>query len=399
MKFKIKPFACIVVLAVASIISGCEKSGGEIDPAPPATLELDKTEVTFGPTPGSYQDVEYNSNHPVVTAVVEASAAEWCSVIVSTEKIRIQARTINGDYTPRTAKVTVTAGANSNTLLKTITVTQTGIDPPAATLTLSSSSVSVAKDAGAYVEVTATTNQTVLTASVSADETDWCSATVNNKTIRITAITSNTTDSYRYATVTVTAGEGSAATSKEINFSQAGTGTSTEIISLYDFKNGGIVFWISEDETNYKVLSLTEASGAESRWCTERSPQIGANDSENGVANVQKMKEQSGYAEHYPAANYCDNLAGGGWYLPAINELKAVRNATMTPQHVEIPAMNAAMTANGGTILNITGGTYWSSTENSEANATVVRFSDNLVSHFAKDGSARFVRCVKKINK
>ena len=58
-------------------------------------------------------------------------------------------------------------------------------------------------------------------------------------------------------------------------------------------------------------------------WSTNGIFYLSAKSKSDGVANMEKVKQQSGWRAEYPAFRWCDDL-GEGWYLPAINEMKAI---------------------------------------------------------------------------
>ena len=100
----------------------------------------------------------------------------------------------------------------------------------------------------------------------------------------------------------------------------------------------------------------------------------------NGSANTALLKN---HASSFPAAEYCADLVAAGysdWYLPALNELYVV--------YTNLKAGQPAGT------FNFTDGGYWASSDNSTANAWMVRFNDGT--HFlnAKQAAPRF-RCMR----
>ena len=86
----------------------------------------------------------------------------------------------------------------------------------------------------------------------------------------------------------------------------------------------------------------------------------------------------------YPAFQWC-NARGYGWYLPAINELSALRSAwNSAPNTFD-------MTGISGT--NITGDIYWSSRETGVIAAERFNFSNATISSQSKFSSS-YVRAV-----
>ncbi|MDQ0314607.1 inverse autotransporter beta domain-containing protein [Amorphus orientalis] len=86
----------------------------------------------------------------------------------------------------------------------------------------------------------------------------------------------------------------------------------------------------------------------------------------------------------HPAAEACNALPGGGWYLPASSELDVIYanlNATDDPDHPLPTLFNATGDDNSGTIGPLRGSFslsqwYWSSSESHHLGAWVQRFSD-----------------------
>ncbi len=113
---------------------------------------------------------------------------------------------------------------------------------------------------------------------------------------------------------------------------------------LYD-ENGkrGVVFEVSADGKHGKIVSLVE-SDKELKWASNdsRREKIGASSETNGAVNMAVVQRIPNWREKYPAFAWCADL-GEGWYLPAIDELKAIYN-----------------------ILNLRPEYYWSSTESKE---------------------------------
>ncbi len=115
---------------------------------------------------------------------------------------------------------------------------------------------------------------------------------------------------------------------------------------LYD-ENGkrGVVFEVSADGKHGKIVSLDESS-KRLRWANIEfdswKEKIGADSETDGAVNMAVVQRIPNWREKYPAFAWCADL-GEGWYLPAINELKAIYNIRK--------------------ILNVRPEMYWSSTE------------------------------------
>ena len=78
----------------------------------------------------------------------------------------------------------------------------------------------------------------------------------------------------------------------------------------------GIVFQTSPV---VKIVSVKETTAT---W-GEYGVATNARDKDNGKANMDKIKSIPGWQTKYPAFKWCADL-GDGWYLPTINELKAI---------------------------------------------------------------------------
>jgi hypothetical protein len=106
----------------------------------------------------------------------------------------------------------------------------------------------------------------------------------------------------------------------------------------------------------------------------------------------------------HTAAETCNALLGGGWYLPALSELDVIYanlNATDDPDH-PLPTVNDATDDdNSGTTgplrasFDLTGQWYWSSSESNATDAWVQRFSDGRQSNTNKTNN-RDVRCARR---
>ena len=117
---------------------------------------------------------------------------------------------------------------------------------------------------------------------------------------------------------------------------------------IYD-ENGkkGVVFEVSADGRHGKIVSLNK-SGKRLRWANNVfdswREEIGAYSETNGAVNMAVVQRIPNWRGKYPAFAWCADL-GEGWYLPAINELKAISDIS--------------------NILNAES-SYWSTTERKE---------------------------------
>lgn len=120
-----------------------------------------------------------------------------------------------------------------------------------------------------------------------------------------------------------------------------------EVGDRYD-ENGkkGVVFEVSADGKHGKIVSLAEKK---LKWANSDfdswGEKIGADSETDGAVNMAVVQRIPNWREKYPAFAWCADL-GEEWYLPAINELKAISDIRK--------------------ILNVRYELYWSSTENKE---------------------------------
>lgn len=94
---------------------------------------------------------------------------------------------------------------------------------------------------------------------------------------------------------------------------------------IYD-ENGkrGVVFEVSVDGKHGKIVSFNET---DLKWANSEfdswGEEIGADSETNGAVNMAVVQRIPNWREKYPAFAWCADL-GKGWYLPAIDELKAI---------------------------------------------------------------------------
>ncbi len=117
----------------------------------------------------------------------------------------------------------------------------------------------------------------------------------------------------------------------------------------------GIVFQTSP----VKIVSVAETKAA---WSTENVTTTATNENDGSV-NMAKIKAISDWESKYPAFKWCANL-GDGWYLPSLNELKAMYN--------QYSKVNSVLETQKMETLNYV---LWSSTENGSNYAYLVGFS------------------------
>lgn len=291
-----------------------------------------------------------------------------------------------------------------------------------ATLTVTPTQVGLTSEAGATAESTVTTNKSSYTVTIEGDGSTWLSVSKAENKITFTALSENTTDGSRTATVTVVASSGEGQATATITVSQQ-KAIAVEPFTIGEYvtkdgdtelAEGGIVFWVDPaDPSKAKIVSLKRES---LKWTNGFAEGFGVTDGENGYANTQTIA-QSEHAADIPAIQYCKER-GEGWYWPAKDELVALYDAyngnhssSLLPGQLpaEEQAARAAFdkifTDHGGVILNTMGDTengdsYWASTETTDGKkACYIRFGKYVSTNNAKTGSARYVRCVRSVSK
>ena len=117
--------------------------------------------------------------------------------------------------------------------------------------------------------------------------------------------------------------------------------------------NGGVIYELSNNGANGKMVSLTEPE-EKLQWCINTTTYTAnPNDFDDGAKNMKKVKASSDYWQSgYPAFAWCDKY-GTDWYLPARNEIAAIRSNQST--------INSTLSAKGYTTLSVDF-PYWSST-------------------------------------
>ena len=89
-----------------------------------------------------------------------------------------------------------------------------------------------------------------------------------------------------------------------------------------DGEKDGIVFEVSAGGRHGKIVSMCQPL-SRIVWSTNPILYLSTKSKSDGVVNMEKVKQQSGWRATYPAFRWCDDL-GEGWYLPAINEMKVI---------------------------------------------------------------------------
>ena len=142
-------------------------------------------------------------------------------------------------------------------------------------------------------------------------------------------------------------------------------------------------YWLGGLATNRLVVApkSTETIGAWGSGGITR----GTVSTTDGLANTTTLFG-FGSAAH-PAAYYCRSLTTGGyntWYLPAKTELLTLySNQSATP----FATANSFIAGYYG---------FWSSTESTDANAWVHKFSTNAVFSYNKNVGGAYIRAVRR---
>lgn len=134
-----------------------------------------------------------------------------------------------------------------------------------------------------------------------------------------------------------------------------------EIGDRYSY-NGkeGIVFAVSDGGRHGKIVSIDKTECA---WSTE-TVTTGATDENDGINNLRTIQTIAGWHEKYPAFAWCADK-GEGWYLPALNELKAL---------YELGVLESDRQS-------------WSSTENNYLSGWGVNMGSGRTNNYYKNGS------------
>lgn len=85
----------------------------------------------------------------------------------------------------------------------------------------------------------------------------------------------------------------------------------------------GIVVSVSKNGLHGKIVSTDETEDC--LWSVEEVV-TGANDEDNGMNNMKVIRSIDGWRDKYPAFAWCADK-GKDWYLPAVNELRTIRDA------------------------------------------------------------------------
>ena len=419
-------------IAVAALVMGCTagEEGGEIqqEEYTPATVTVEPSALNVAKTKGATATATVTSDSEVLSVEVDYSAASWLSAKLDGTTLTVTTTAANTQPVAREGMVHVSAGTGINTTTVDVKVTQALEDEIAPTIALGAKEAKLtgAKDALAIIPYES--NMTDVTVAVAEDGKAWLKAEKNDKKITLTALSDNESGAERSTTGTVTAKNTKGTTISETIAVTQDKKAAAGTIAIGATVEGGVLFWISDDGTKGKVLY---PYGEKLAW----SPKVingaaadvaEAIDNEDGTVNVAAMKafataNSVDFAATFPAAAYCDNIAGGGWYLPARKELVALFEAyngtkaeeATVDNHENITAAElAARTAFEGYILACaadgtildpkkgTGDSAFSSTQASATNAWVIRWGKYMETkdNTGKHSTSRYARCIKVVN-
>lgn len=148
-----------------------------------AKISTDQEKVNFK-TEGGEITVKVNSSWENWKAEVNEEAQEWCSISTEGDVLKVNA-TVSELETDRTATITLSTGAASNTASCEVVVTQLGTKP---SLVLSTDRVTL-NEAGDEVIVKVSTNAKLWGMTLPESEDKWCTVIqddINNQ-IKISA--------------------------------------------------------------------------------------------------------------------------------------------------------------------------------------------------------------------
>lgn len=295
-----------------------------------AKISTDQEKVNFK-TEGGEITVKVNSSWENWKAEVNEEAQEWCSISTEGDVLKVNA-TVSELETDRTATITLSTGAASNTASCEVVVTQLGTKP---SLVLSTDRVTL-NEAGDEVIVKVSTNAKLWGMTLPESEDKWCTVIqddINNQ-IKISA---------------TPAEAGSRSVELIVEIPQTDVKVKLTIIQSKYYKVGdlyvvngeplGLVYEISDGGAHGKVVAL-KAHRDLNLWYRTGLPydEIHPEDPNNvgviarsetdGQENMKAYKQIPDWKTHYPVAAYVSDLndenGNPGWYLPAIKEVQAM---------------------------------------------------------------------------
>ncbi|MFI3302647.1 MAG: BACON domain-containing carbohydrate-binding protein [Rikenellaceae bacterium] len=227
---------------------------------PTLSIQVSETDVTTidltaNRSASAVVSVVTNQDLSTVTASLDASSADWCKLEISavSKTITLTALSENTTGVVRTATLTVVAGEGETLISDSYSVIQ-DYSSSSSTLSLTSTLVQFHDYAAQTEEVYVTTNQTAIAIS-GLEGNEYLSAELDGKIITIKTLKANETDEAITATLTVTVGEGSTATSEDITISQA----APEAAKLY-VSTTSILFTSMTTEFTESIIVTTNMS-------------------------------------------------------------------------------------------------------------------------------------------
>lgn len=307
----------------------------------PSTLTLEYNQTMKSAKIQTNANINFNE--------IELSCdADWCKVSNFGQTVTVR---MEQNDTEVSRSATITARTKDGSLSASMTVVQKTFE-----FTLSTEELNFDRQMQ-NSSVTLVTPATEFSATSS--DPSWCSVSWNDNLypwddkVMIVRVTANDTQQNRVATITVSLSDNQ---SKTIQVAQ-----SRYMIGDHYEENGveGVVFAV--EGLHGKLLSV---DGSFLQWSVE-TVDIGATDENDGMANINKIKQIPNWQTLYPAFAWCEakNTDGvTGWYLPAKNELKIVfDNSTL---------INNGLRSFGGATLKLSiYDGYWTSTQFNSSNA------------------------------
>ena len=347
------------------------------------TLELSKDTLSYN-AQGNTQSFAVTTNAPDWEYLINPYYYNWIKIVRNNDTLSVRT-TANSSLFKRSGVITVVTNTQ---IFKNVIIEQAGRD--STQLILSQERLSFEQNGGSQ-NVTITTDALDWTYSCSES---WLNISKNSNMLSI-SMNPNNSMVERVGRIAIQAIENK----KIITVSQTGITTHSsapyEVGDLF-YKNGtsGMVYKVSDDGLHGMIVSLKEVSYYWSKSWNEHSV-TGATDQSNGISNMNRIKQITGWESIYPAFKWCDDLNIGNvsdekWYLPAINEL----NEFYAAYNVNSNQFDKALIHYGGNATDPNNPTYWSSSENSEGTAWSLYFGNGNRYNDWKHGSWR-IRAVR----
>jgi hypothetical protein len=195
--------------------------------------------------------------------------------------------------------------------------------PEPVTLDVSTNSIDFSAEGGAAQTVEISTNASEWKWTFNSP-TDWISVNKNNNTLSI-SVKPNEFIIPRSVDISVTVKERVYEHMEHINITQNGLTQTSAPYTVGDIykENGveGIVYKVTGNGSHGMILSLDETKEEQFTTLSIKNDNYGCTDENNGMNNMNSIKQQASWEGRFPAFKWC-NDKGSGWYMPAINELK-----------------------------------------------------------------------------